>query len=145
MGQPTRSIHEPPVATARRNPESVSSDEGTLHSKFASCLQELDIEMQMLLFVFAALAACASPAYAGSCGNTLMYNNFNKYQGGYQTYTKSMMQQDFPPGANKIMTSQGQEKFTGLVFLKFDYNAEVGQGIFRAKNPKGTPGIGMHV
>lgn len=99
-----------------------------------------DIEMQMiLLFALAALAAWASPAYAGSCGNTLMYNDFNKYPGGYQRYTKSMMQQDFPPGPNKITTSQGQQKFTGLVFLKFDYNAEVGQGVFRAKNPKGTP------
>lgn len=91
----------------------------------------------MIAFILAALFACAFPTHAASCGKTLMYNNFNKYSGGYQTYTKAMMQKDFPAGANKIMTSQGQLKPTGLVFLKFDRNAEVGQGMFRAKNPKG--------
>lgn len=98
--------------------------------------------MQMLLLIVAALVACATPARAG-CGTTLMYNDFNKYSGGWQTYTKAMMQQDFPPGPNKITTSQGQQKLTGLVFLKFDRNAEVGQGMFRAKNPKGCYATGM--
>lgn len=100
-------------------------------------MQEFFVQMQMLLVVLAALVAFAAPALAG-CGSTLMSNDFNKYPGGWQTYTKAMMQQDFPPGPNKITTSQGEQKLTGLVFLKFDRNAEVGEGMFRAKNPKGT-------
>eukprot|EP00892_Ulva_mutabilis_P001975 jgi/Ulvmu1/11779/UM008_0193.1 len=98
--------------------------------------------MRMILLAVAALVAFAASAAAG-CGQTLMYNDFNKYSGGFQTYTKAMMQQDWPAGPSKITTSQGQQKQTGLVFLKFDYNSEVGEGVFRAKNPQGCYATGM--
>lgn len=74
------------------------------------------------IVVAAVLLNCAATAYA--CGGQILAQNFDKYSGGYQTWSTPMAKDDFE----------------GLIFLKFDDFAEVGDGHLRVKNPEGCVG-----
>ena len=76
--------------------------------------------MVNMIVLAAVLLKCAATAYA--CGGQILAQNFDKYSGGYQTWTKDM----------------GKQDFDGLIFLKFDDFAEVGDGNLRVKNPQGA-------
>ena len=76
-----------------------------------------------VLVLAAVLLNCAATTYA--CGGQILGQSFDKYSGGYTKWTKPMAKEDFD----------------GLIFLKFDDFAEVGEGHLRVKNPAGAPAL----
>lgn len=86
--------------------------------------------MTQFLLLLAAMLAFLSGTHA--CGETVLSQNFDKYSGAYQKWTKAMGKEDFP----------------GFIFLKFDTFSAAGEGQFRIENQQGEalhfPAVPVH-
>jgi hypothetical protein len=74
----------------------------------------------MNIFIILA-AVLASAVQVLACGDTLLSTNFDSHTGPYKAWDKT--------------TAQGD--FSGLKFVKFYDNAQVGEGNLMVKNPQG--------
>jgi hypothetical protein len=72
-----------------------------------------------------------------ACGATLLQQNFDEFQGGYQQLNKDLAKRAFSAG-NQASLGSGYNTGPGLVFLKQASQGEVGTGHLKSVLPAGT-------